>query len=71
MDEAARERFWQLPDSNVTSEADYLRRRDLLRVFGFGLAATAPLPAGFDAAAAETQNNMEPACARRIWILRA
>src|SRR4051794_36837754 len=44
---------WQLPNSKVTLERDYLRRRDFLRVFGLGLAATAILPAGFRAAAAD------------------
>ncbi len=35
---------WDLPDDGVTPEALYLRRREFLRVFGFGLAATALLP---------------------------
>jgi hypothetical protein len=34
-------RSWELPDSDVTPEADYLRRRQFLRTFGLGLAATA------------------------------
>ncbi|MGE5208346.1 MAG: protein-methionine-sulfoxide reductase catalytic subunit MsrP, partial [Alphaproteobacteria bacterium] len=37
-------RSWELPDSVVTLEADYLRRREFLRVFGLGLAASALLP---------------------------
>ena len=61
IDDAPRERLWQLPDSRVTSEADYLRRRDFLRVFGIGLAATALLPAGFPAAAAELNDSLNPA----------
>src|SRR5262249_22181796 len=32
---------WDLPDSAVTSEAYYLRRREFLRIFGLGLAASA------------------------------
>ena len=35
---------WNLPDSAVTPEAYYLRRRQFLRAFGFGLAASALLP---------------------------
>lgn len=35
---------WNLPDSALTPEALYLRRRDFLRVFGLGVAATAVLP---------------------------
>jgi methionine sulfoxide reductase catalytic subunit len=37
-------RRWDLPDSAVTPEAYYLRRREFLRVFGLGLAASAVLP---------------------------
>jgi sulfoxide reductase catalytic subunit YedY len=37
-------RSWELPDSAVTPEAQYLQRRAFLRVFGLGLAATAFLP---------------------------
>lgn len=55
------ERSWELPDSAVTSEADYLRRRDFLRVFGFGLAATALLPVGFPADAADLHESVNPA----------
>ena len=32
---------WDLPDFAVTPEPDYLRRREFLRVFGLGLAASA------------------------------
>lgn len=35
---------WELPDNAVTDESHYLRRREFLRAFGFGLAATALLP---------------------------
>src|SRR5437016_7281758 len=55
------ERSWELPDSTVISEADYLRRRDFLRVFGLGLAATALLPVGFSAAAADLHDSVNPA----------
>jgi sulfoxide reductase catalytic subunit YedY len=37
-------RPWQLPDEAVTLETDYLRRRDFLRVFALGLAASTLLP---------------------------
>ncbi len=40
---------WDLPDSAVTPEAHYLRRREFLRVFGLGLAASAVLPPGLRA----------------------
>jgi methionine sulfoxide reductase catalytic subunit len=39
-------RAWDLPDAAVTSEGYYLRRREFLRVFGLGLAASAFLPPG-------------------------
>src|SRR4030095_9092479 len=42
-------RTWDLPDSAVTPEACYLRRREFLRVFGLGLAASALLPPGIQA----------------------
>jgi hypothetical protein len=37
-------RPWDLPDSAVTPEPHYLRRKEFLRVFGRGLAASALLP---------------------------
>jgi sulfoxide reductase catalytic subunit YedY len=40
---------WDLPDSAITPEASYLRRREFLRVFGLGLAASALLPPGIRA----------------------
>jgi len=40
---------WDLPDSAVTPEASYWRRREFLRVFGLGLAASALLPPGIRA----------------------
>src|SRR5260221_5263726 len=41
---------WQLPDSAVTSESQYLGRRQFLRTFGLGLAAGVFLPAAARAA---------------------
>jgi len=35
---------WQLPDTAVTPERDYLRRRDFLRLAGFGVASLAIFP---------------------------
>jgi hypothetical protein len=40
---------WDLSDSAVTPEAYYLWRREFLRVFGLGLAASAVLPPGLRA----------------------
>lgn len=37
---------WDLADSAVTPEAHYLPRRESLRIFGLGLAASALLPPG-------------------------
>ena len=42
-------REWDLPDSAVTPEPYYLRRREFLRVFGLGLAASTFLPPGIRA----------------------
>jgi len=36
---------WQLPDSAVTSESNYLGRRQFLKMWGLGLAASALFPA--------------------------
>lgn len=49
---SARQAPWNLPDEAVISEADYLRRREFLRVFGLGLAASAILPVTSGAASA-------------------
>ena len=46
-------RDWNLPDSAVTPEGYYLRRREFLRVFSLGLAASAFLPPGIRAEPAE------------------
>ena len=39
----AHDRAWNLSDESVTPEVDYLRRREFLRIFGLGLAASAIL----------------------------
>ena len=54
-------RSWELPDSAVTPEADYLRRREFLWVFGLGLAATALLPPAVRAATAGFPDSLNPA----------
>ena len=54
-------RSWELPDSAVTPEADYLRRREFLRVFGLGLAASAFLPPAVRAATAGFPDSLNPA----------
>lgn len=54
-------RSWDLPDSAVTSETDYLRRRDFLRVFGLGLVASAILPSALRAATAGFPDSLNPA----------
>ena len=52
---------WDLPDSVVTPEAYYLRRRDFLRVFGLGLAASALLPPGIRAEPSALNDSLNPA----------
>jgi sulfoxide reductase catalytic subunit YedY len=52
---------WKLPDSAVTPEADYLRRREFLRAFGLGLAATVLLPSALRAATAGFPDSLNPA----------
>jgi sulfoxide reductase catalytic subunit YedY len=54
-------RSWELPDSAVTSEAYYLRRREFLRAFGLGLAGFAFLPAAVQAATAGFPDTFNPA----------
>jgi sulfoxide reductase catalytic subunit YedY len=55
-------RPWELPDSAVTPEAQYLCRREFLRAFGLGLAATAFLPAvTVRAATAGLPDSLNPA----------
>ena len=46
------ERSWELPDSAVTPEWDYIRRRDFVRLIGLGMAASALLPFGAELIAA-------------------
>jgi methionine sulfoxide reductase catalytic subunit len=54
-------RSWELPDSLVTPEADYLRRRDFLRAVGLGVAATVIFPATIRAATAGFPDALDPA----------
>ena len=54
-------RSWELPDSAVTPETDYLRRREFLRTFGLALAATAFLPPAVRAATAGFPDSLNPA----------
>jgi methionine sulfoxide reductase catalytic subunit len=48
-------------DSAVTPEAYYLRRREFLRVFGLGVAASALLPPGIRADSAVLNDTLNPA----------
>ena len=52
-------RPWDLPDSEVTPERMYMRRREFLRLFGFGVAAVAVLPASLAAAGSPDSLNPE------------
>ncbi len=52
---------WELPDSAVTPEANYLHRREFLRTFGLGLAAAAFLPSTVRAATAGFPDSLNPA----------
>ncbi len=54
-------RSWQLPDSAVTPEAQYVRRREFLRTFGLGLVGSALLPAAVQAATAGFPDALNPA----------
>ncbi len=54
-------RSWELPDSAVTPEEDYLRRREFLRTFGLGLAASVFLPSTLRAATAGFPDSLNPA----------
>jgi len=53
-------RPWGLPDSAVTPEPYYLRRREFLRVFGLGLAASALLPPMIRAESAALNDSLNP-----------
>src|SRR5437899_3557348 len=50
---------WDFPDSAVTPERMYMRRREFLRLFGFGVAATVVLPASLAAASFPESLNPE------------
>src|SRR5438093_13389934 len=52
---------WDLPDSAVTPEAFYLQRREFLRVFGLGLAASALLPPTIRADSTGSSDSFNPA----------
>jgi methionine sulfoxide reductase catalytic subunit len=52
---------WDLADSAVTAEAYYLGRREFLRVFGLGLAASALLPPGIQAESPALNDSLNPA----------
>jgi methionine sulfoxide reductase catalytic subunit len=54
-------RSWQLPDSAVTPQANYLRRRQFLRTCGLGLAAGAFLPRLGHAASFGFPDSLNPA----------
>ena len=51
---------WDLPDCATTPEAYYLRRREFLRVFGLGLAASALLPPGIRAESPGLNDSLYP-----------
>src|SRR5207247_9541936 len=53
-------RSWDLPDSAVTPEAFYLQRREFLRVFGLGLAASAFLPPTIRAESIASSDSFNP-----------
>jgi sulfoxide reductase catalytic subunit YedY len=53
-------RPWDLPDSAVTPEPYYLRRREFLRVFGLGVAASALLPPGIRAESTALNDSLNP-----------
>ncbi len=53
-------RAWELPDADVLPETQYLRRREFLRVFGLGLAASAVLPVTMGAESAGFPDSLNP-----------
>ena len=53
-------RLWEIPSWAVTPEAHYLRRREFLRLFGYGIAGTALLPATMGAASAGFPDSLNP-----------
>jgi sulfoxide reductase catalytic subunit YedY len=52
---------WQLPDSEVTPQGQYLKRRQFLQTFGMGLAAGALLPGQSRAATFGFPDSLNPA----------
>src|SRR5215471_6867707 len=53
-------RSWDLPDFAVTPEEYYWRRREFLRVFGLGLAASAVLPLTSRSASTDFRDSLNP-----------
>ena len=51
---------WDLPDCATTPDAYYFRRREFLRVFGLGLAASALLPPGIRAESPGLNDSLHP-----------
>jgi sulfoxide reductase catalytic subunit YedY len=51
---------WDLADKLVTPEADYIRRREFLRVFGLGIAASTLLPSFAHGALAGFPDSLNP-----------
>jgi hypothetical protein len=54
-------RSWELPDTAVTPEINYLRRRKFLRMFGLGIAATASLSDAVRAGPVSINDSLNPA----------
>jgi hypothetical protein len=54
-------RSWEVSDTVVTPEINYLHQREFLRVFGFGLAATAFLPVAVRAGPVSVNDSLNPA----------
>ena len=54
-------RLWDLPDSAITLEPYHIRRREFLRVFSLGLAASALLPPGVQVETAALNDSVNPA----------
>ncbi|HEY4270650.1 MAG TPA: protein-methionine-sulfoxide reductase catalytic subunit MsrP [Candidatus Udaeobacter sp.] len=54
-------RSWELPESEVISETDFVRRREFLRTLGFGIAATALLPVAMCGASSGFPDSLNPA----------
>ena len=52
---------WDLPDSAITLEPYHIRRREFLRVFSLGLAASALLPPGVQVETAALNDSVNPA----------